>query len=208
MLLNRPPSEKNGKKFSFCGILFLLISKRLSYWSFVCVCVLHISVWLCVAQSCLTVWDLMDYGPLSMKFPRQEYWSWLLFPPPGDLPNLGVEPASPVSPVLAGQFFITASNINHYHYSKYLKTIPRFHEWRLKIYLRHLFLFIMLSVALESEKATSYTSFLWSFYWFLKIEAGKHKGKYLTICLQCASIGFFGSIHFAYPVSNIELHIQ
>ena len=170
----------------------------------VCVCVCaRVSVSLCVAQSCLTVWDPMDYSPLSMKFPRQEYWSWLPFPPPGDLPNLGMESTSPASPALAGQFFITASPgksyINHYHYPKYLKTIQRFHEWRLKIYLRHLFLFIMLSVALESEKPTSYTSFLWNFYWFLKIEAGKHKGKYPAICLQCASIGFFGSVHFCIP---------
>ena len=170
-------------------------------------CVAHFCVSVCgsVLSDCLRPHGLW---PTVHEISQARILSWLLFPPPGDLPNLGVEPASPVSPVLAGQFFITASNINHYHYSKYLKTIQRFHEWRLKIYLRHLFLFIMLSVALESEKATSYTSFLWSFYWFLKIEAGKHKGKYLTICLQCASIGFFGSIHFAYPVSNIELHIQ
>ena len=32
--------------------------------------------------------------PLSMGFPRQEYWSELLFPPPGDLPNLWIKPVS------------------------------------------------------------------------------------------------------------------
>ena len=31
--------------------------------------------------------------PLSMEFSRQEYWSWLPFPPPGDFPNPGIEPA-------------------------------------------------------------------------------------------------------------------
>ena len=36
---------------------------------------------------------------LSMGFPRQEYWSGLLFPSPGDLPNPGVEPASPAGQV-------------------------------------------------------------------------------------------------------------
>ena len=36
-------------------------------------------------------------APLSMGFPKQEYWSWLPFPPPGDLPNPGIEIASPVS---------------------------------------------------------------------------------------------------------------
>ena len=43
----------------------------------------------------------MNYKPLSMGFPRQEYWSGLPFPPPGNLPNLGIEPASLE---LAGRF--------------------------------------------------------------------------------------------------------
>ena len=38
---------------------------------------------------------------------RQEYWSGLLFPPPGDLPNPEIKPGSPASPALAGGFFIT-----------------------------------------------------------------------------------------------------
>ena len=46
------------------------------------------------AQSCLTLWDPWTgahQAPLSMGFPRQAYWSGLLFPPPGDLPDPGVE---------------------------------------------------------------------------------------------------------------------
>ena len=45
--------------------------------------------------------SLQPYGltacqvPLSMGFSRQEYWSGLLFPPPGNLPNAGIEPATP-----------------------------------------------------------------------------------------------------------------
>ena len=45
--------------------------------------------------------------PLSMGFSRQEYWSGLLFPSPGDLPNPAIKPGSPVSPALAGRFFTT-----------------------------------------------------------------------------------------------------
>ena len=49
-----------------------------------------------VAQSCLTLYDPMDYiarqAPVSMRFSRQEYWSGSPCPPPGDLPNPGVEP--------------------------------------------------------------------------------------------------------------------
>ena len=46
-------------------------------------------------------------APLSMEFSRQEYWSGLLCPPPGDLPDPGIKPMSPASPALAGGFFTT-----------------------------------------------------------------------------------------------------
>ena len=42
-----------------------------------------------------------------MGFSRQEYWSRLPFPPPGDLPDPGIEPAFLVFPGLAGRFFST-----------------------------------------------------------------------------------------------------
>ena len=48
-----------------------------------------------VAQSCLTLitpWTIAHQGPLSMGFPRQEYWSGLPFPPPGDLLTQGLNP--------------------------------------------------------------------------------------------------------------------
>ena len=48
--------------------------------------------------------------PLSTRFSRQEYWSGLLFPPPRDLSNPGIKPASPTSPALAGGFFTTSAN--------------------------------------------------------------------------------------------------
>ena len=47
------------------------------------------------------LWTIACRDPLSMEFSRQEYWSGLLFPPPGYLPNPGIEPASHKSPVLA-----------------------------------------------------------------------------------------------------------
>ena len=46
---------------------------------------------------------------MSMGFPRQEYLSGLTFHPPGDLPDTGIEPASPVAPALAGEFFTSVS---------------------------------------------------------------------------------------------------
>ena len=42
-----------------------------------------------------------------MEFSRQEYWSGLLFPSSGDVPDPGIQPASLASPALAGRFFTT-----------------------------------------------------------------------------------------------------
>ena len=47
-----------------------------------------------------TLWTGAHHAPLSLGFFRQEYWSRLPFPPPGDLPNPGIEPLSPASPAL------------------------------------------------------------------------------------------------------------
>ena len=52
----------------------------------------------------VTPWIVAHQAPLSMGFPRQEYWSRLPFPSPGDLPNPGIEPASLT---LADRFFTT-----------------------------------------------------------------------------------------------------
>ena len=53
-------------------------------------------------------------APLSMGFSRQEYWSRLPRPPPGDLPNPGVEPRFPVFPALAGRFFSASATCSFY----------------------------------------------------------------------------------------------
>ena len=64
----------------------------------VCVCV---CVCVCVyAQSYPTLWSVACQAPLSVGFFRQEYWSRLTFPPPGNLPNTGIKPVSPASPTL------------------------------------------------------------------------------------------------------------
>ena len=60
-------------------------------------------------QSCLTLWTVALQALLSMEFARQEYWSGLPCPLPGDLSNLGIEPASLMSPALAGRFFTTST---------------------------------------------------------------------------------------------------
>ena len=59
----------------------------------------------------VTPWTVAHQAPLSMKFPRQEYWSALPSPTPGDLPDPRIKPTSPVSPALAGGFLTTASQV-------------------------------------------------------------------------------------------------
>ena len=54
-------------------------------------------------------WTVALQAPLSMEFSRQEYWSGLPFPPPGNLPDPGIEPVSTVSPALAGRIFTTST---------------------------------------------------------------------------------------------------
>ena len=54
-----------------------------------------------------TPWTVAHQAPLSLGFSRQEYWSGLPFPTPGDPPDPGIEPTSSVSPALVGGFFIT-----------------------------------------------------------------------------------------------------
>jgi len=71
----------------------------------VCVCVLP-------AQLCLILWDHMDVArqaPLSVEFPRKEYWSVLPCPTPGALPDPGIKPASLASPALASRFLTSST---------------------------------------------------------------------------------------------------
>ena len=90
---------------------------------------IHFLVCMCaeLLQWCLTLCDPMDCSPsapLSMRFSRQEYWSGLPCPPPGDLPDPGMEPVSLTSPALAGRFF-TASTTWEAHSYHAVHTSPQ-----------------------------------------------------------------------------------
>ena len=63
----------------------------------------------CVCVCVLSHDDSLGPHGQRMGFPRKEYWSGLPFPPPGDLPDPGIEPESSVFPVLAGGFFTAES---------------------------------------------------------------------------------------------------
>ena len=95
---------------SVCFLLFFiqflswfLANQQLSVCVCVCVCVLrHV-------RFSATPWPIAYQSPLSMEFSRQEYWSGLPFPSPGNL-NPGIKPTPLISPVLAGKFFTSWTN--------------------------------------------------------------------------------------------------
>ena len=72
-------------------------------------------VWVCVCkslQSCPTLCNSMTVAhqvPLSMGFPRQEYWNQLPCPPLGELPDPGIKPTFLMFPALTGGFFTTST---------------------------------------------------------------------------------------------------
>ena len=63
-----------------------------------------------------TPWTVAHEAPLSTGFSQQEYWSGLPCPPPGNLPNPGIKPTSPVSPA----FQADSLPLSHHFYIMYL----------------------------------------------------------------------------------------
>ena len=63
---------------------------------------MHVCMLSCFSpvRLCVTLWTVACQAPLSLGFSRQDYWSGLPCPPPGDLPNLGAEPMSLMTPAL------------------------------------------------------------------------------------------------------------
>ena len=73
-------------------------------YMYVCMlsCFIHVQLF-------VMLWTVAHQAPLFMGFSRQEYWSGLPCPPPGDLPDPGVKPVSLMPPTLAGRFFTTST---------------------------------------------------------------------------------------------------
>ena len=70
----------------------------------------------------VTLWTGALQASLSMGFSRQEYWNGLPFPPPGDLPDPGIQYVSLMFPALAGRFFIINATWETLHTYKYVHT--------------------------------------------------------------------------------------
>ena len=105
-------------------MLFSVLQLSISLWTEICYTLKDQSLengLLCIFQAIgnilyfsliqvfATPWAVALQAPLSVGFSRQEYWSGLTFPSPGDLPHPGIEPMSLVSPALVGEFFTTGA---------------------------------------------------------------------------------------------------
>ena len=92
----------------FCECLFSLSIMLLRF--------IHLAAGACMlspfshVRLFVTLWTVAHQALLSVGFSRQEYWSGLPCPPPGDLPNPGIELVSLMSSALAGRFFTTRAN--------------------------------------------------------------------------------------------------
>ena len=104
--LNEGTRKKKSPKFNWWAMSEVWSGDRKLNWPYKWVMravLSHFShVWLFT-----TLWTVACRDPPSMGLSRQEYWSELPGPPPGDLPNPGIQPASLKSPALAGGFFTT-----------------------------------------------------------------------------------------------------
>ena len=88
-----------------------------------------------------TPWTVAHQVPLSIGFSRQEYWSGLPFPPPGDLPNQGIEPRFLMSPAQACRFFSTSVTWKAY-------------KFRMKIIKNHMDLRTFAECPLDAPQCT------------------------------------------------------
>ena len=107
----------------FCELNFNNHNFRICYF---CAVLSHFSH----VELFATPWTVACKAPLFMKFSRQEYWNGLPFPPPGDLPDPGIEPASLMSFALADGFFTTSTtweapflDYNFYTNHSFLKAV-------------------------------------------------------------------------------------
>ena len=102
-------------------------------------------------------WTAAHQVPLSMGFSRQEYWSGLPFPPPGDLPHPGIEPMSLVSLALAGGFFTTVPQGFHRKpldpWTDGLWSLCSWSSWTEKLWASYSNLSLWLTKALGSSYA-------------------------------------------------------
>ena len=98
-------SSEKCNRSCFLTAWMTMLDKH-GYTECVCVCVFCL---LSCVRFFETPWTVARQAPLSIQFPRREYWSALPCPTPGDLPDPGIKPVSLASPALASGFLTTST---------------------------------------------------------------------------------------------------
>ena len=100
-----------------------------------CILSLHVSILSHFSHVRLfvTPWIVVGQAPLSMGFPRQEYWSGLPRLPPGNLPDPGIEPRSPASSASQAVCLLLSPQGSHYAAHKHINPRPIGTRWSLLI---------------------------------------------------------------------------
>ena len=112
----------NKWPYKYLGVFKDNIWKSYSCSVYAYVFIINILISLCVLSCFSSVWACQ--APLSMGFSRQEYYSGLPCPPPGDLPDPGIEPESLMSPALVSRFFTTSALIATTYFFNQLEPPP------------------------------------------------------------------------------------
>ena len=156
-----------------------------------------------ITQSCLTLCSPMECSllvPLPTEFSRKEYWSGMPFPTPGDLPNPGVEPRSPVPPALAGRSFTTSAAWEA-HVPVCTHTIEYYSSIKKNVILPVAATWMDLGGIMLSEISRTKTDTVWC---HLSVESKKYN-KLVNITKKKQTSGY--SFHFILllPVDHIAL---
>ena len=117
------PTRFTSSAFPYAAYLKSLLSLGRHIYSLICTQMKYVHFYVqslfSHVQLFVTLWAAVCQVPLSMGFSRQEHWSGLPFPSPGDLPNPGTELTFLRSPELAVGFFTISTTWEaHYTYAQ------------------------------------------------------------------------------------------
>ena len=104
----------------------------------------------------MILWTIDNQPPRSIGLSRQEFWSGLPCPPPGNLHDPGIKPMSPMSPTLAGGFFITSATwedpvVPMHHVQSHWKILLKLSENQDFLYSSSWFILLRQSVPCETK---------------------------------------------------------
>ena len=153
------------------------------------------ATWVLSHFSCVqifaTPWTVACQAPLSMGFSRKEHWSGLPCPPPGNLPDSGIELASLTSPALAGRFFTTSATSEAQPYRMFYRILQIIKHFCRYLFDVHSILVKqeLISVCYKWEKGTQLSGDLLKFLWLQVTRSDYKSCAHMRGCVSvCAQL--------------------